>query len=87
MSGTVLITGTNDIPKMRKTLGDKKEKEKEIQKERESVIRESHATISERDCKLGNIFSFQGSLELIILNVLLIPESSWSSSKYLAKAF
>lgn len=69
---------------MRKTWGGKKEKEREIQKE--SVIRESHATISERDCKLGNIFSFQGSLELIILNVLLIPESSWSSSKYLAKA-
>lgn len=69
---------------MRKTWKGKKEKEREIQKE--SVIRESHATISERDCKLGNIFSFQGSLELIILNVLLIPESSWSSSKYLAKA-
>lgn len=59
---------------------------KEIQKESKRVIRESSATISERDCKPGNIFSFQGSLELITLNVLLIPGSSWSSSKYLTKA-
>lgn len=84
LSSMELITGTMILLKWEKTLGGKKEKE--IQKKKESVIRESHAIISERDCKLGNIFSFQGSLELIILNVLLIPESSWSSSKYLAKA-
>lgn len=59
---------------------------KQVQKEKERFIRERRAAVSERDCKPGNTFSFQGSVELIILYVLLISGSSWSSSKYLNKA-